>query len=59
MADKDVNSVITTIENEIRAAEAEVARLVAEGEQEALKIEEAVVARLKALLSKIMSALGA
>jgi hypothetical protein len=59
MADGDVSSVITQIENEIKAAEAEVARLVAEGEQEALKIEEAVVARLKALLAKIMSALGA
>ena len=55
--DKDVNSVIAQIEAEIRAAEQKAAQLLAAGEAEALKIEEAVVARLKALLAKIMSAL--
>lgn len=51
----DINSVIAVIEADLRAAEQKVAEFLAAGEQEALKIEEAVVARLKALLAKIMA----
>jgi ethanolamine utilization microcompartment shell protein EutL len=57
MADKTVADVITAIEQEIKAAEEKLAELVSAGEQEAVKIEEAVVARLKAILQKILGSL--
>jgi vacuolar-type H+-ATPase subunit H len=57
MADKTVAGVITAIEQEIKAAEEKLAELISEGEQEAVKIEEAVAARLKALLQKILGSL--
>lgn len=49
----DVSGIVSVIEQKIAAAEKEIEKLVAEGETEAVKVEQAVVARLRQLLADI------
>lgn len=53
----DVNGIVSIVEQKIAAAEQEIEKLVAEGEAEAVKVEQAVVARLRQLLAEIAGAL--
>lgn len=53
-----VDAFITALENRIKAAEAEVEKLIQEGEQEAAKLKAAVVAELQALLAEIQKVLS-
>ena len=53
-----MDAFITALENRIKAAEAEVEKLIQEGEQEAAKLKAAVVAELQALLAEIQKVLS-